>query len=94
MYETGADKRKDGKSTQTIPEDVVQKERDRNYELPLSEKFMKRTRYFTDSGVIGSKAFVSKNYQAFKHVFRSKHEKKPKPIKGLAGLYSLKRLAT
>ena len=52
-----------------------------------------RTRYFTDSGVIGSKEFVSKTYMRFKHHFNSKNEKKPKPIKGLSGVYSLKRLA-
>ncbi|CAB1064633.1 hypothetical protein D1BOALGB6SA_9429 [Olavius sp. associated proteobacterium Delta 1] len=37
--------------------------------------------------------FVSENYQRFKHLFYSKHEKKPKPIKGLDGMYSLKRLS-
>ena len=52
-----------------------------------------RTRYFTDSGIIGSKEFVAKNYQRFKHLFHSKHEKKPKQIKGLDGMYSLKRLS-
>ena len=52
-----------------------------------------RTRYISDSGIIGSKEFVSANYQRFKHLFQSKHEKKPKPVKGLSGLYSLKRLA-
>jgi hypothetical protein len=52
-----------------------------------------RTRYFTDSGVIGSKDFVSKNYMRFKHHFNSKNEKKPKPIRELSGIYSLKRLS-
>jgi len=52
-----------------------------------------RTRYFTDSGVIGSKEFVSKTYIRFKQVFNSKNEKRPKPVKGLSGVYSLKRLA-
>jgi hypothetical protein len=28
-----------------------------------------------------------------RHLFHSKHEKKPKPIKGLDGMYSLKRLS-
>lgn len=92
VYESGADECKDGKSTQHIPADAVQKERGRDYELPLSEKFLKRTRYFADSGIIGSKAFVSEKYQKFKHVFQSKHEKKPKPVKGLNGMYSLKKL--
>jgi len=52
-----------------------------------------RTRYFTDSGIIGSKEFVATNYQRFKHLFYSRHEKKPRPIKGLEGMYSLKRLS-
>jgi hypothetical protein len=57
------------------------------------DRFRYRTRYFTDSGIIGSKEFVAENYQRFKHLFYSKHEKKPKPIKGLEGVYSLKRLS-
>jgi len=57
------------------------------------DRFRYRTRYFTDSGIIGSKEFVSANYQRFKNLFESKHEKKPKPIKGLDGIYSLKRLS-
>ena len=45
------------------------------------------------SVIIGTKEFVGKNYKLFKDVFQLKHEKKPKPIKGLDGVYSLKRLA-
>jgi hypothetical protein len=52
-----------------------------------------RTRYFADSGIIGSKELVSINYQRFKHLFYSKDDKKPRSIKGLEGLYSLKRLS-
>jgi hypothetical protein len=46
---------------------------------------------FTDFGIIGSKEFVTENYQRLKHIVDSKHEKKPKPIKGLDGIYSLMR---
>jgi len=59
----------------------------------VQNKHTYRTRYFSDSGIIGSKKFVSTNYERFKHFFYSKHEKKPKPIKGLEGMYSLKRLS-
>ena len=52
-----------------------------------------RTRYFTDSGIIGSKDFVAANYRRFKSLFNSKHAKKPKSIKGLDGMYSLNRLS-
>lgn len=62
-------------------------------EITRADRFLNKTRHFSDSGIIGSKEFVSKNYQQFKNRFASKHEKKPTPIKGLAGIYSLKRLS-
>ena len=76
-----------------IDDKVVEKERNREFELSRSDRFRYRTRYFTDSGVIGSKEFVSSTYQRFKHLFHSKKEKKPKPVRGLSGMYSLKRLS-
>ena len=57
------------------------------------ERFRYRTRYFTDSGIIGTKEFVSRVYQDFKGYFTSRHEKRPKPVQGLDGIYSLKRLS-
>jgi hypothetical protein len=48
--------------------------------------------YFTASGIIGSKEFVSSNYQRIKDVFMSKREKIPRRVAGLDGVYSLKRL--
>jgi putative transposase len=50
-------------------------------------------RYFTDLGIIGSKEFVATNYRRFKDLLHSKREKKPKAVKGLDGMYSLKRLS-
>ncbi|MGD9262244.1 MAG: hypothetical protein PVG44_17520 [Desulfobacterales bacterium] len=72
---------------------VVAKERKKDFQISRISRFKYRTRYSTDSGIIGSKEFVSENYQRFKHLFYSKHENKPKPIKGLEGMYSLKRLS-
>jgi len=80
-------------NVKVIEDKVLEKVRRREFELSRSDRFRYRTRYFTDSGIIGSKEFVSTNYQRFKHLFYSKHEKKPKPIKGLEGMYSLKRLS-
>ena len=57
------------------------------------DRFRYRTRYFTDSGIIGTKEFVSRVYQDFKGYFASTHEKRPKPVKGLESVYSLKRLS-
>ena len=66
-----------------------------NYTLPdwVFIWIVYRTRYFTDSGIIGTKEFVSINYQRFKGVFMSKREKIPRRVAGLDGVYSLKRLA-
>jgi len=62
-------------------------------ELNSLDRFRYRTRYFTDSGIIGTKEFVSRVYQGFKDYFSSKHEKRPRLIQGLDGVYSLKRLS-
>jgi REP element-mobilizing transposase RayT len=94
VYEAGVLVRSDGKSRNVIDKAIVEKERDRNFETTRTARFMNRTRYFTDSGIIGSQAFVADHYQQFKHIFQSKHEKKPKPIKGLDGIYSLRRLTS
>ena len=93
VYEAGAISRPDKMRAKVIDDKVVAKERRKDFEISRISRFRYRTRYFTDSGIIGSKEFVSENYQRFKHLFLSKHEKKPKPIKGLAGMYSLKRLS-
>jgi putative transposase len=93
VYEAGAINRPEKGKTKVIGDKILEKERNREFELNRSDRFRYRTRYFTDSGVIGSKEFVSKTYRRFKHHFNSKNEKKPKPIKGLSGVYSLKRLS-
>ena len=76
-----------------IDEKVVEKERDKGFELSKINRFTYRTRYFSDSGIIGTKAFVSRLYQKFKHIFQTKKEKIPRHISGLDGIYSLKRLS-
>ena len=62
-------------------------------ELSNVDRFRYRTRYFTDSGIIGTKEFVSRVYQDFKGYFSSRHEKRPKAVQGLNGIFSLKRLS-
>jgi len=92
VYETGAIQRSDQQQSKIIDEKIVAKEQKKNFEISRKDRFMYRTRYFTDSGVIGTKEFVSANYQRFKDVFMSKREKVPKAVAGLDGIYSLKRL--
>ena len=69
------------------------KEKVKGIDLRAVERFRYRTRYFTDSGIIGTKDFVERIYQEFKDNFTSKHEKRPKVINGLEGIFSLKRLS-
>ena len=93
VYEAGAVNRPEKGKPKVIANKLLKKERKRGFELSRSNRFRYRTRYFTDSGIIGSKEFVSMNYQRFKDLFMSKREKIPKPVAGLDGVYSLKRLA-
>ena len=93
VYEAGALNQPEKGNVKVIKDKVLEKERHREFELSRSDRFRYRTRYFTDSGIIGSKEFVAANYRRFKDLFNSKHEKKPKSIKGLSGVYSLKRLS-
>ena len=92
VYETGAIQRSNQQQLKIIDEKIVAKEQKKNFEISRKDRFAYRTRYFTDSGVIGTKEFVSANYQRFKDVFMSKREKVPKAVAGLDGIYSLKRL--
>ena len=82
-----------GKEAPSIEPSVAKKEAKKGYTLTRRDRFRMRTRYFTNSGVIGSQTFVSKHCQQFRDLFQSIHEKKPIPIQGLEGCFSLKRLA-
>ena len=90
LYEKGAKPTAKGMS---IDGKRLTKERDRDFNLNPVDRFAYRTRYFSDSGIIGTREFVIRNYSRFKHYFQSKNDKSPKRIVGLDGVYSLKRLA-
>jgi REP element-mobilizing transposase RayT len=92
VYEAGALNRGDRDFVKVIDNDPLEIERQKNYAISRIDRFRSRTRYFTDSGIIGTKEFVSENYQRFKDIFMSKREKIPRPVAGLDGVYSLKRL--
>jgi len=77
----------------TINGSTIEMERERGLQVNEFDKFRHRTRYFIDSGIIGSREFVERIYQRFKHYFLTAREKKPKAIKGLEGVYSLKNLS-
>ncbi len=94
VYEAGAIERPDGKSRVTLSRDLLEKERKKDFAPGMADRFLQRTRYFTDSGVIGTRAFVAENARRFSHLFQSRHEKIPKRVSGIRGLYSLKQLTS
>ena len=71
---------------------IVKRERRRKYKISRSDRFRYRTRYFTDAGIIGSKAFMGEVFDQVKHLLRSKDERKFTPVGGVEGVYSMKRL--
>ena len=93
LYSAGSLERPNEGKTKVIDPRVLAKEKKKDFNITIASRLRYRTRYFTDSGIIGSKAFVSSQYQRFRHLFASKNEKIPKPIKGLSGVYSMKRLS-
>ena len=93
LYDAGSIDWPDKGKYQAIDPRLLYKEKKKGFELSKASRLRYRIRYFTDSGIIGSKEFVSRNYERFKHLSMSKHKKKPNPIRGLSGMYSLKRLS-
>ncbi len=91
IYETGA---VDAGKGATIDPKIVDRERKRKYKVSRVDRFRYRTRYFTDAGIIGSKAFVGEVFDQIKHLLTSKDERKFTHVGGLEGLYSMKRLST
>ena len=62
VYEAGSLNRPQKGNVKVIEDKVLEKERCRGFELIRSDRFIYRTRYFTDSGIIGSKKFESTHY--------------------------------
>ncbi len=87
LYELGAMDRGMG----TIPQEILEKERSRDFRITAGERFMQRCRYFTDSGVIGSRRFVQDMARRFG--LRSAVGREPKMIPGLEGSFSLRHLS-
>ncbi|VVS95635.1 transposase [Desulfoluna spongiiphila] len=90
LYKVGSVEKK-GKAT--LSKQVFDEEAANGFELARVRRFRFRTRYFTDSGIIGSKAFVETTYGSFREKFHATRDKVPKRVKGIEGMYSLKRLA-
>ncbi|WP_300673050.1 hypothetical protein [Desulfoluna sp.] len=86
LYHAGSLKKR-GKAA--IPTRIFQSEKEKNFELDRIRRFRSRTRYFTDSGVIGSKSFVIGTYEIFKDRLYGSRERVPTRVSGFDGMYSM-----
>ena len=89
LYHAGAIEKR---GTAKISKRVLDEETVRGFEMNRVRRLRYKSRYFTDSGIIGSRAFVETRYETFKDRFQATREKIPKRVKGIEGMYSLKRL--
>ena len=89
VYETGA---VDAGKGAVIDQDIVEQERKRKYQISRQDRFLYRSRYFTDAGIIGSKEFVKAMFDHFKHLLSCKPERTFTKVGGVEGVYSMKRL--
>ncbi|WP_027182866.1 transposase [Desulfovibrio inopinatus] len=87
LYETGAVDV--GKGNVLAPE-IVDRARQADYEYSYTDRFILRTRWFTDSGIIGSKSFVAAISRRFG--LPGAVQREPQKVSGI-DFYSLKRLA-
>jgi putative transposase len=75
-----------------IAPEIAEKERCKGYQISRKERFLYRSRYFTDSAVIGTRDFVQESFQRFRNALNITKDRQPKRITGLDKMYSLKRL--
>ena len=92
VYEAGAVDHPNKPNAKKIRKNVLRKARKKNFKPTRMERFLVRTRYFSDSGVIGSKAFVAESYLTFQDLFQNPGRRRPKPVHGIEGVFSLKQL--
>ena len=88
VYEKGS---LDSGKGKIMNKELLAKESGRAFKLDKLDRFRYRTRYFVDSGIIGSKAFVERLAERLQEGPR--RERPAKKIAGLSGVYSLKRLS-
>ena len=90
LYENGAISKNRGGA---IPIAMLKKEKGKKYKLNATDRLRYKTRYFADGGIIGSMEFVQAGFNKFKHLLKSKNNRKMQPITGLNGVYSMKKLS-
>ena len=79
---------------QSIRPELLKKQQQKGFNISGLDHLKYRSRYFTDSAIIGSRMFVAEKYQQFEELFAHRKSKKPVPIRGMDAVFSLRRLVT
>jgi len=87
VYECGALEKNKGA---VIEEKILKTERQRKFALSKRDRFLYRTRYFSEGVFLGSKEFVRKNFKRFKKILKVEKDRRPIVIKGLDSLFSFR----
>ncbi len=89
VYEAGSIETQKGRA---IDAEILEKERQKGFSPTRADRFLARSRYFTDSGIIGSREFVRSLWRQLRAP-DDNPDKMPVRVAGLSGIYSLKRLS-
>ncbi len=92
VYEAGAVNRPDKGQAKVIDIKVLEKERKNDFKLNRLKKFRYKTKYFTESGIMGSQEYVRETFLRLKHLFYNDLDRYPVLVTGLEDIYSLKQL--
>ncbi|MCP4682395.1 MAG: hypothetical protein GY864_08670, partial [Desulfobacterales bacterium] len=71
---------------------VLKKEQKKGFKLTRTERFRYKTKYFTESGIMGSQEYVRETFLRLKHLFYNDLDRYPVLVTGLEDIYSLKQL--
>ena len=90
VYEVGSIDRPDGK--RSIPKAIFEVESETGFSIPKVDLLRYRSRYFTESVVLGSRGFVKSIYGKLQPFMRARKDRDPIKVQGSRSLYSLRRL--
>ena len=87
VYRTGAVDAGKGK---TLDQRILERAESKNFQYTRADRFAMRTRWFTDSAIIGSKAFVS---DIANKLDLASEKRSPKRVSGLEDIFAFRRLS-
>lgn len=90
VYEVGSVAHPRGK--RAIPKVISETGSKERYRVSRALLFRYRSRYFTESVALGSREFVRTVYGKLQLFLKTKMDRDPFKVRGLSGLYSLRRL--